>query len=132
MTFHAITVRSLPINQALQARQVVQHLDLAIQFSRIVKSANALPRPSVTRNPMRALRVRGTVLIDPDIPAARMVYLYDESDYMLTARARSHPITGAFEFLELFGGRTYLAVAKDNTGEYRAEAHDGLVPEPMA
>ena len=76
-------------------------------------------------------RVRGTVLVTPDLPVARMVYLYTETDHLLFRMQLSAPVTGAFDFLYVPMGQTYMAVAIDHTGVYRAETHDGLAPELM-
>lgn len=76
-------------------------------------------------------RVRGNILTTPSNPVARVVYLYTENDHLLYRSQMSDPVTGAFDFQRLPMGLTYIAVAVDHTGQYRAETHDRLVPEPM-
>lgn len=76
-------------------------------------------------------RVRGAVQVKPDTPVARWCYLYSDRDHMLVQVQRSDPVTGAFDFQNLHMDATYTVVVYDDTGTYRAEAHDGLVPEAM-
>lgn len=76
-------------------------------------------------------RIRGVLLVKPAVPASRLIYLYCQRDHMLTQVKWSDPVTGAFEFLNLYEDALYMAVAVDCTGTYRAETHDGLATEPM-
>lgn len=76
-------------------------------------------------------RIQGVLLVKPAFPAARWVYLYCERDHMLMRSQLSNPLTGAFDFQNLHMNTTYMVVALDYTGAYRAETHDGLAPEAM-
>lgn len=128
MTAHTIDV----ISPTLQiARRAVNVRRLPRQFRRASYTARPFVRRALSLPAARMYRVRGTVVVDPATPVARMVYLYSENDRMLAGRTLSDPETGAFEFPHVLGYLTYTAVAIDHTEEYRAEAHDGLVPEPM-
>lgn len=77
-------------------------------------------------------RVRGVVEVSPAFPVARMVYLYTEGDHLLYRAQMSDVHSGVFDFQGLPMGLTYMAVAIDHTGTYRAETHDRLTPELMA
>lgn len=128
-----ITVLTLPVQLAtgLGAAKVASYNTRVRQMSDRVYVAIPLQRRSVTVQPDHLFRVRGTVQVAPDLPVARMVYLYDEGSRQLWGRTLSDPVTGAFEFRFVPGFLTYTAMAVDHTGAYRAEAHDGLTPEPL-
>lgn len=129
MTSHVVDILTFP----LQIRRSVADVR-TIQRQHLPTNYTARPfiRRATSRDPLRHFRVRGTVVVKPDTPVARVVYLYAENDRMLAGKTMSDPITGAFEFSMVWGFLTYTAMAVDHTGQYRAEAHDGLVPEPMA
>lgn len=132
MAAHDLTVLSFPLQFSRRVGAYALSESPTRQFVRVTPVAKPIQRRSVSTDPARAYRVRGKVFMDPDLPVARMVYLYSEDDFMLLAQMLSDPVTGAFEFSGLLGQFTYMVVVKDRTGEFRAEAHDGLLPEPMA
>lgn len=128
-----ITVLTLPmqLGVGLGSAKVTPYNTRVRQMSDHVSTATPLQRRSIAPMPNHLFRVRGTVEVTPDLPVARMVYLYDDDTHQLRGRTLSDAITGAFEFRFVPGFLTYTAMAIDHTGAYRAEAHDGLIPEPM-
>ena len=126
-----ITVLSLPVQFSLGGASVTDYVTRVRQLADHLSVATPLQRRSVSFAAHLQFRVRGTLLLTPDIPAARMVFLYDEDTRMLWGKTMSDPVTGAFEFRYVPGFFKYTALAVDHTEEYRAEAHDGLIPEPM-
>lgn len=126
-----ITVLSLPVQFSLGGARVTDYVTRVRQMADHLSVATPLQRRSVSFAAHLQFRVRGTVEVTPDIPVARMVFLYDDDTHQLRGRTLSDPTTGAFEFQFVPGFLTYTAMAADHTGTYRAEAHDGLIPEPM-
>ena len=130
MAAHDLTVFSLPLQFSRGVARAFAKAPTR-QFVRVVPTAKPIQRRSISSDPARMCQVRGTVTVKPGTPVARLVYLYSEHDHMLAGKTMSDPITGAFEFPDVWGFFTYTAMAVDHTGQYRAEAHDGMVPEPM-
>jgi hypothetical protein len=108
-----ITVLTLPVQLAtgLGAAKVASYNTRVRQMSDHMYVATPLQRRSVTIQPDHLFRVRGTVRVTPDLPVARMVYLYDEDTFQLWGRTLSDPVTGAFEFRFVPGFLTYTAMS---------------------
>lgn len=88
------------------------------------------------QNPMQFRgrgKVTGTIKIDDtpvDLPAARRVRLYRESDGALVRTVWSDPTTGAYEFYGVAVDERYTVISHDYTGTYPAVLADGLIPDP--
>lgn len=63
-----------------------------------------------------------------NIPLRRRVRLLREVDYMPLRETWSDAATGAYSFSDLDPAYTYIAIARDHLGIFRAAAADKLTP----
>lgn len=78
------------------------------------------------------MRVYGTTKNTgtPNAPVYRRVRLHDQITGQLVREQWSHPVTGAYEFVDVKSG-TYYVTSFDHTGQYNGEVATDLPSEPM-
>ena len=74
-------------------------------------------------------KIEGTVKLrnSPDnTPLSRRVFLIPQDTLSVLDATWSDPVTGVYSFIGLRGGRKFMVVSTDHTGQHRAVISDSL------